>query len=246
MDDYVFISYSNKDKHIADLICVELEKINIKCWYAPRDIVPGENWAGSIIKAISSAKIMVLVFSTNSNISKQVLREVERAINKNVIIIPFRIENIVLSDEMEYYISSCHWLDAYTEPVEKHIYSLCDNLRKIIPNSSISYSIGSKYRWWNVIGNNYHSDSGNGVQIECQNCGGVKEFDPIFGEKPSDDCLICGFDGVKKPKKLWYVIQNAGMGDRDIICRKCRHIIMVTHYESDFVIPEKCPACGHS
>ena len=72
----VFISYSHKDKSVADAICARLEGDGVRCWYAPRDIAPGSDWAGSIIDAIASAKIMVLIFTDFSNASSQVLREV--------------------------------------------------------------------------------------------------------------------------------------------------------------------------
>jgi hypothetical protein len=80
----VFISYSHKDKAIAGLVCSELESNKIKCWYAPRDILPGESWGGAIVKAISSAKVLILIFTSSSNESDQVLREVERAVNKKL------------------------------------------------------------------------------------------------------------------------------------------------------------------
>ena len=40
----VFISYSSKDKPVADAICNRLESGNLRCWYAPRDILPGADW----------------------------------------------------------------------------------------------------------------------------------------------------------------------------------------------------------
>ncbi|MBP5493609.1 MAG: toll/interleukin-1 receptor domain-containing protein, partial [Lachnospiraceae bacterium] len=36
----VFISYSSKNKNVADAIVAEFESSGIKCWYAPRDIMP--------------------------------------------------------------------------------------------------------------------------------------------------------------------------------------------------------------
>lgn len=41
----VFISYSSKDKKVADAIVADMEQHNIRCWYAPRDIRPGDEWA---------------------------------------------------------------------------------------------------------------------------------------------------------------------------------------------------------
>ena len=37
----VFISYSAKDKTTADGVCATLEAKGIRCWIAPRDILPG-------------------------------------------------------------------------------------------------------------------------------------------------------------------------------------------------------------
>jgi hypothetical protein len=118
---HVFISYSSRDKTIVDRICETLEAADIPCWMAPRDIVPGADWSSSIIGGITACKVMLLVFSASSNDSPQVLREVERAVGKRVPIIPFRIENIALGESLEYFLSSSHWLEAYTEPLEVHL-----------------------------------------------------------------------------------------------------------------------------
>lgn len=91
LDHDVFISYSSKNKNIADAIVADLEQNGIKCWYAPRDILSGEDWAGAINNAISSTKIFVLVFTDESNRSHQVTNEVTLAVNGGKIIIPFRL-----------------------------------------------------------------------------------------------------------------------------------------------------------
>ena len=49
----VFLSYSSKDKPVADAACHALESAGIRCWIAPRDIVPGAEWGASIVKAIA-------------------------------------------------------------------------------------------------------------------------------------------------------------------------------------------------
>ncbi len=90
----VFISYSNKDKPIADAICTNLEVAGIRCWIAPRDIAPGLDWPTAISNAISASRVMVLIFSANSNSSNEVSRELILAANNNLIIIPFKIDNI--------------------------------------------------------------------------------------------------------------------------------------------------------
>jgi len=41
----VFISHSVKDKAVAEAIVARLEAESVTCWVAPRDVVPGADWA---------------------------------------------------------------------------------------------------------------------------------------------------------------------------------------------------------
>ena len=66
------------DRKAADAACAILEKNKIRCWVAPRDIVPGAPFAEAIIDGINDSKVFVLLFSSNSNNSGQVVREVDR------------------------------------------------------------------------------------------------------------------------------------------------------------------------
>jgi TIR domain len=124
MPHHVFICYSHADAGHADSICRALEVSGIRCWIAPRDISPSKDWAEEIIDAISSAAIMVLVVSSHSNGSPQVRREVERAVGKNVPILPLRVEDVLLSKSLEYFVSTQQWLDAFTPPFEAHLEKL--------------------------------------------------------------------------------------------------------------------------
>jgi hypothetical protein len=128
----VFVSYAQKDKPIADAACAKLESENIRCWISPRDVPPGENFPRAIIDGIEGSKIMVLIFSSYSNNSQHVIREITAAVNKGLIIIPFRIEDIMPSKDMEYLISTPHWLDAITPPLEKHLDTLANTIKKIL------------------------------------------------------------------------------------------------------------------
>jgi ABC-type amino acid transport substrate-binding protein len=119
-----FISYCSEDKKIADAVCGTLEANKIRCWIAPRDVGAGRTWGSAIVEAIGESAVMVVIFSKHSNGSPQVMREIERAVHKGVSIIPFRVENVVPSKDLEYFISSCHWLDAMNPPLEKHINEL--------------------------------------------------------------------------------------------------------------------------
>jgi hypothetical protein len=138
----VFISYSTEDKPTADAMCAKLEAQGFRCWIAPRDILPGQDWGEAIISAIAEARVMVLVFSSHANRSVHVPREAERAVSRGRIIIPFRIEDMPPSKSMEYFLSSPHWLDALTPPLEKHLESLASTLRRLLSNKGPGPSAG--------------------------------------------------------------------------------------------------------
>jgi tetratricopeptide (TPR) repeat protein len=128
----VFISYSNKDKPTADAVCAALEANGVRCWIAPRDILPGSDWGEAIIDAIHGCRAMLLIFSSNSNSSAQIKREVERSVNAGIPVVPFRIEDVMPSKTLEYFISTQHWLDALTPPVEQHLHYLVNTMRAIL------------------------------------------------------------------------------------------------------------------
>jgi hypothetical protein len=125
----VFVSYSQPDYECAMELVARVESEGIDCWIAPRDIEPSSDWAAEIIDAISNSRVMILVFSASSNDSPQVRREVERAVHKNVSILPFRIASVVPSKSLEYFLSSQHWMDAFAPPREAHYARLCTYLR---------------------------------------------------------------------------------------------------------------------
>jgi hypothetical protein len=125
----VFISYSQPDQACAYELVERVEGAGLECWIAPRDIAPSADWAAEIIDAISSARTMILVFSASSNESPQVRREVERAVHKNLCILPFRIENVLPSKSLEYFLSAQHWMDAFPPPREPHYARLCAYLK---------------------------------------------------------------------------------------------------------------------
>jgi TIR domain len=128
----VFISYSAKDKLTADAVCAKLESRGVRCWIAPRDILASEEYAAALVNALRGSRLMVLVFSSGANQSQQVLREVERAVSKGLPILPLRIEDVPPSEAMEFYISSRHWLDALTPPLEQHLAQLSDTVTLLL------------------------------------------------------------------------------------------------------------------
>src|SRR5438309_2621510 len=128
----VFISHSSQDKTIADAVCAALENSALRCWIAPRDVQPGRSFAGEITRAITASKVMVLIFSEHSNNSDPVVREVELAVNAHLHIVQFRLDDTRLNDDLRYYLSTPHWLDAMIPPFDAHLHRLVTVVKTLL------------------------------------------------------------------------------------------------------------------
>ena len=133
---YVFISYSSENKNIADAIVADLEQHSIRCWYAPRDIMPGKPWMGSIVEAIKNSEIVVLVYTEESNKSQQVMREMTLAFDSGKTIIPFKLSATDMNENLSYFLAGVHWMDAITPPLNKRIIELREKIGAVMANSA--------------------------------------------------------------------------------------------------------------
>ena len=128
----VFISYSSLNKNVADAVVSDFEQNGIRCWYAPRDIMPGQEWVTAIHEAINDCQLFVLIYTDSSNESKQVANEVALAFNSGKTLIPFKLSDTQMSSELEYYLTRVHWLDAVNPPLLESIANLRKYSKKIL------------------------------------------------------------------------------------------------------------------
>ncbi len=127
----VFISYSSKDKLVADRVCHALEAQGERCWIAPRDIPYGADWQEAIMSALAGAGAMVLVFTSHTNESAHVRREVSAALEAGAIVIPLRTEEATPQGALRYNLINLHWMDAISPPLESHIADLIKTLKRL-------------------------------------------------------------------------------------------------------------------
>ena len=128
----IFISCSSKDKAAADAACAALEADGMRCWIAPRDVLPGSDWSSFIIEAIDHCRVMVLIFSGSANELTQIRNEVVQAVNKGVPLVPMRIENVEPTKSLAYFMGAVHWLDATTPPTEQHLRRLSNAVKTLL------------------------------------------------------------------------------------------------------------------
>lgn len=91
----VFISYSALDKSIAGLIKDSLEFYGLEAFLAHEDINPADEWLDVVIDNLESADLFLPVITKNFMNSDWTDQESGIAFNKNKLIIPISVDNIM-------------------------------------------------------------------------------------------------------------------------------------------------------
>jgi hypothetical protein len=115
MSASIFISFASQDHRVAMTLCQALETRGFKCWISSRDIQPGENFQVAIVRAIRQAKIMLLVFTNNSNNSEEMNKELALASQSKLIVVPLRIEDVTPNEAFSYEFATRQWIDFFAD-----------------------------------------------------------------------------------------------------------------------------------
>lgn len=115
MNANIFISFASQDRKVAMTLCSALESRGFRCWISARDIQPGENFQSAIVRAIRQAKIMLLVFTSNSNNSEEMNKELALASQSKLIVVPLRIEDVTPNDAFAYEFATRQWIDFFAD-----------------------------------------------------------------------------------------------------------------------------------
>jgi hypothetical protein len=111
----IFISYASIDQDVAETICDALQARGHPCWIACRNIAPGENFQESIVRAIRSARVMLLIFTSNANNSDEIKKELVLAGRHRVTVLPVRVEDVVPNDAFAYEFATRQWIDLFKD-----------------------------------------------------------------------------------------------------------------------------------
>jgi TolB-like protein len=134
----VFISYASQDAAIANALVDALEREGLKCWIAPRDVIPGAQYADEIVRAINESKVLVLVLSERAAASAHVSREIERAASKRRRILVLRTDASPLPRAFEYFLSESQWIDVGSGGVEAAAAKLAEAAKRhLTPASAV-------------------------------------------------------------------------------------------------------------
>jgi formylglycine-generating enzyme required for sulfatase activity len=137
----VFISYASLDKAIAERLCGALENSGISCWMAPRNIEPGTDYPTALVEAIHSARALLLVLTKHAAASPHIASEVGHAFSGKKRIIPFRIWQKTLPEDLEYFLSLTQWLDAPDGCTDENLKRLIEATRAALAGEYVPHPI---------------------------------------------------------------------------------------------------------
>ena len=131
----VFISHSSHDRDAADAACAALEQRGLRCWMAPRDVRPGEDYGEASAAGIARSRLILLIYSAATGDSVQARRELERATGLGLPVLAFRIADVAPAPALSFLIGEGQWLDALTPPLAPHLDYLGDRVALLIEES---------------------------------------------------------------------------------------------------------------
>lgn len=107
----IYICYSRKDNEVTSEICDFLNQHGLTYWIDLREMVSGEVFAHSVVKAIQASKLFLFIISESSCQSGFCLNELDVAIQYKKHIFPLRIDQAPFSDDLSFRIARIEWAD---------------------------------------------------------------------------------------------------------------------------------------
>ena len=119
------------DANSAMEMVTALESKGFSCWVAPRDIPAGTYYPEIIHKAIKDSEAFVLILTEHSELSKQVLREIQLATEEGKHIFPIALDGIVPHGSMHYLLCVYQRISATLASMDKAASEVSAALKKL-------------------------------------------------------------------------------------------------------------------
>jgi uncharacterized protein YjbI with pentapeptide repeats len=98
-----FISYTQKDQAFAERLYSDLQNKSVRCWYAPKELKPGDYYRHRIDESIRIYDKLLVILSEESIQSPEVEKEVKKAEEReesmpmdSQVLYPIRLDDIVM------------------------------------------------------------------------------------------------------------------------------------------------------
>ena len=127
----VFISYAREDKKVADTLYLKLSIAGYEPFLDTKNILPGEDWANRIEKAINKSVFFLLLLSTNSInkrgfLQKEIRQALEmwnKMLDDDIYLIPVRIEECDVPDKLARF----QWVDLFQPIGYEKLFAALEN-----------------------------------------------------------------------------------------------------------------------
>ncbi len=120
----VFISHSSADNNISEQMYNALESRGVGCWMDRFDIVPGIPYARAIMNGIEKCDAFVVLLSSSSVRSDDVLNEIDNAHALKKQLIPVFLEEVELPKDFSYYLNRWQWI-TYKHDFDSLVKEIC-------------------------------------------------------------------------------------------------------------------------
>lgn len=112
----VFISYSQLDSPLAAQVSEALKKTGLKVWDAQVNLLPGDNWAAQVGRALEESDAMVVLLTPHSISSPHVKAEMAYALGSKSYsnrLIPVAVggREQLPKGEIPWIVRKLHWVD---------------------------------------------------------------------------------------------------------------------------------------
>ena len=120
----VFVIHAEEDASLAASIVEFLEGHGIQGWIRDRDFPDVSERATALPHVLTSARIFVVIYSEAANDSRATQAEVQRALDSNKLIIPFRLSQVPPVGSMELLLRRRYCISALRPPLETSLEEL--------------------------------------------------------------------------------------------------------------------------
>jgi len=107
----IFLSYSRRDHDFADRLTGGLKDEGIHVWVDTQEIQGGDAWRAAIVRAITECDAFLVILSPQCVASRNVVKELSLASDKNRRIIPIICEQCDIPDGMQYQLAELQRID---------------------------------------------------------------------------------------------------------------------------------------
>ena len=114
MDPDVFISYSRENQQQVVRLVEYLREQGLGVWMDETDIHGATMWTEEIVEAIHKCNLFILAISRHSTGSKNVVKELALASEREKIILPIYLEQCDITKNMEYQLAGIQNIALYT------------------------------------------------------------------------------------------------------------------------------------